>query len=135
MILSSWGWMERHNIIKQLHDDIFPQKEVGTKILWYFVKKFTIHNLNAPHKWQILESKDNYAHTIRCPTEHNQGFCNVMGLEGCAFLKFWWAMRMGLHGPSPNIIKLKEGPTLLSMTLLLYGIRYINTPLQHTCFN
>ena len=35
--------------------------------LQMFVRIFTIHNLSAPHKWRIVESKDNYAHVIHGP--------------------------------------------------------------------
>ena len=37
------------------------------------IEKFTIHNLSAPRKHEILELKKNYVRTKHGPMEHNQG--------------------------------------------------------------
>ena len=37
------------------------------------VENFTVHSLSAPHKLDILEVKDKYAHLILGPMKHNQG--------------------------------------------------------------
>jgi len=36
-------------------------------------KKSTLHNLGAPHKWEIMELKENNVHVIHGPTEYSQG--------------------------------------------------------------
>lgn len=53
----------------------FQKPRLQLKIIYNLqplVEKFTIHYLNAPHKWGIPELKDNYAHVIHSPTESNQ---------------------------------------------------------------
>jgi hypothetical protein len=36
-------------------------------------KYFVVHNLSAPHKWEIQWLKENCAHVIYGPMEHNKG--------------------------------------------------------------
>ena len=36
------------------------------------IKNFIVHNLSPPHKWEIQGLKENYAHVIYGPTEHNK---------------------------------------------------------------
>ena len=37
------------------------------------VENFTVHNMSAPHKQGILQSKEKYNHLKPGPIEHNQG--------------------------------------------------------------
>lgn len=69
------GLNPRRNIIKQQHDGLLFKKGGYFKIyenLHLLVKKFIVHITSAPHKWGIHELKDNYAHVIPSPMEHNQ---------------------------------------------------------------
>lgn len=42
-------------------------------ILQLVVEKFIVHSPSAPHKWRILELKENYDHVMHNPTERSQG--------------------------------------------------------------
>ena len=37
-----------------------------------------IHSMSAPNKRGILQSKENHAHVIHGPKEHNQGVCVLL---------------------------------------------------------
>lgn len=41
--------------------------------LHFIVKKFTVYSMSASHNRGILEVKENHAHVIHGPTDHNQG--------------------------------------------------------------
>ena len=54
---------------------IFQRKRLHLKSfdnLQRLVKKFTLYSLSAPHRWGILELKDNYAHVISDLMERNK---------------------------------------------------------------
>lgn len=59
----------------------FQRKRVRLKNydnLHMLVQKFTTHNMNALHKWRIMESKGDYTHVISGPTKCKQGIVYVL---------------------------------------------------------
>jgi hypothetical protein len=71
---------------KQLHDVLFPKKEIEIKKIYdhlqLLIEKFIIHSPNAPHKWDILGLKDDYDHMTfnLVPWNATKEVCNVIDL-------------------------------------------------------
>lgn len=68
--------LEVHTIIKQLHDGVFPMKEVvlkKTMTIYIHLSKSTQFTTRVfPIHMKILKLKENYAHVIPSPTRRRQ---------------------------------------------------------------
>ena len=62
---------KNHDLKQEFLHDITRELQYFD-ILRPLVQKFTQHNLNAPHKWEIPKIKENYAHVIHGLLERNQ---------------------------------------------------------------
>ena len=106
-----WYTMYSHNITKQLHNGLFPKKEVAVKkklIIYSYLSKSWVYSLSAPHKRVPLKLKENYAYVKPSPTEHNQGgvYCYVMHLynEGLREGKFHTILNIRVLCLLPKVV-------------------------------